>query len=90
MSTGGSYDNTGKAYNVSRILNDDYTFNLDKDSQYSPLFLSTTFALSYGIAFVHTYLYHGQEIVERYKQSRNQEDDVHMRLMKKYRDAPDM
>ena len=38
---------------------------------------------------VHTYLYHGTEIVQRYKMARNQEDDIHMRLMKKYRDAPD-
>jgi OPT oligopeptide transporter protein len=83
-------------YNVSMILDEKLIFNQAKYEAYSPLFLSTTFALCYGISFatvtsvvVHTYLYHGSEIVQRYKMARNQEDDVHMRLMKKYRDAPD-
>ena len=34
------YDNTGAAYNVSRILNEDGTFNLEQYKAYSPLFLS--------------------------------------------------
>jgi hypothetical protein len=83
-------------YNVGMILDEKLIFNQAKYEAYSPLFLSTTFALCYGISFatvtsvvVHTYLYHGSEIVQRYKMARNQEDDVHMRLMKKYRDAPD-
>ena|SRR5277367_610363 len=78
------------------ILDENLIFDQAKYEAYSPLFLSTTFALCYGISFatvtsvvVHTYLYHGTEIVQRYKMARNQEDDVHMRLMKKYRDAPD-
>lgn len=83
-------------YNISRILDENLLFSEELYQAYSPLYLSTTFALCYGIAFatvtsviVHTYLYHGTEIVQRYKLARNQEDDVHMRLMKKYRDAPD-
>jgi hypothetical protein len=78
------------------ILDENFIFDQAKYEAYSPLFLSTTFALCYGISFaavtsvvVHTYLYHGTEIVQRYKMACNQEDDVHMRLMKKYRDAPD-
>ncbi|KAH8662219.1 OPT oligopeptide transporter protein-domain-containing protein [Xylariales sp. PMI_506] len=91
-----AFDNTGAVYNVSRILNADMTFNEEMYKAYSPLFLSTQFALSYGLAFaavgaiiVHVILYHGSKIVEQYKLARNQEDDVHMRLMKKYRDAED-
>lgn len=87
---------TTQRYNVSMILDENLIFNQAKYEAYSPLFLSTTFALCYGISFatvtsviVHTYLYHGTEIVQRYKMARSQEDDVHMRLMKKYRDAPD-
>jgi hypothetical protein len=34
---------------------------------------------------VHTALYNGKEIWLRAKLAREQEDDVHMRLMKKYR-----
>ncbi|KAH7096464.1 OPT oligopeptide transporter [Auriculariales sp. MPI-PUGE-AT-0066] len=46
-----SYDNTAKKYNVSRILNEDATLNMAAYKAYSPLFLSTTFALSYGLSF---------------------------------------
>jgi xanthine/uracil/vitamin C permease (AzgA family) len=91
-----SYDNTGSVYNVSRILNDQYQFDEAKYFAYSPLFLPTQFAIAYGLAFaaisaviVHVSLYHGKEIWAQFKMARHQEDDVHMRLMKKYRDAED-
>lgn len=51
ISTGGSFDNTGAKYNVSRILTADSTFDLESYEAYSPLFLSTTFAVSYGLSF---------------------------------------
>ena len=34
-----SFDNTGKTYNVSRIINADASFNLTAYEEYSPLFL---------------------------------------------------
>jgi hypothetical protein len=46
-----SYDNIGHKYNVSRILNSNLEFSEDLYKAYSPLFLSTTFALAYGISF---------------------------------------
>ncbi|KAI2617053.1 small oligopeptide transporter [Hypoxylon sp. NC1633] len=91
-----AFDNTGAVYNVSRILNEDLTFNEEKYHQYSPLFLSTQFALSYGLSFaaiaaviVHVLLYHGKQIVTQFKLARKQEDDIHMKLMRKYLDAED-
>ena len=64
--------------------------------EYSPLYLSTQFALAYGLSFaavaavvIHVGLYHGKDIWNQFKMARHQEDDVHMRLMKKYRDAED-
>ncbi|KAI1462911.1 small oligopeptide transporter [Daldinia caldariorum] len=91
-----AFDNTGAVYNVSRILNDDLTFNEQKYHEYSPLFLSTQFALTYGLSFaavaavvVHAVLYHGKQIVSQFKLARNQEDDIHMKLMRKYKDAED-
>ncbi|RYP64832.1 hypothetical protein DL769_006507 [Monosporascus sp. CRB-8-3] len=91
-----SFDNTGSTYNVSRILNDQMQFDEGKYFTYSPLFLSTQFALCYGLAFaavsavfVHVLLYHGADIKRQFRQARNQEDDIHMRLMKKYRETPD-
>ncbi|EGV65705.1 hypothetical protein PSN45_003511 [Yamadazyma tenuis] len=95
ISSSSSYDNTGVSYNVSRIIDTDtLTFLPDKYKEYSPLFLSTTFAISYGLSFaamlatlVHTALFHGKDIINQLKQK--EKPDVHMRLMKNYREVPD-
>jgi hypothetical protein len=48
-----AYDNTGHLYNVSRILNPDVaTLNKEAYDKYSPLYLSTTFVVSYGLSFL--------------------------------------
>ncbi|KAK3694789.1 putative isp4 protein [Podospora appendiculata] len=91
-----AYDNTGRQYNVSAILGEDLRFDEAKYMAYSPLYLPTQFALAYGLSFaavaaviVHVTLYHGRDIWTQWRLARSQEDDVHMRLMKKYRDAED-
>lgn len=91
-----SYDNTGAVYNVTRILDANLHLNETAYKEYSPLYLPTQFALAYGLSFaavsaviIHVVLYHGKEIWNQFKMARHQEDDVHMRLMKKYRDAED-
>jgi hypothetical protein len=91
-----SYDNTGAVYNTSRILDANYQFNETAYMEYSPLYLPTQFALAYGLSFaavaaviVHVALYHGRDMWRQFRLARHQEDDVHMRLMKKYRDAED-
>jgi len=96
ISTSISYDNTGKRYKVLRVLDQNFRFDLTKYKAYSPLFLGTTFALAYGLSFatitavlVHTYLFYGDEIWRQFKESLHQEDDIHMKLMKAYRQAPD-
>ncbi|KAJ7221812.1 OPT oligopeptide transporter [Mycena rebaudengoi] len=48
ISSGGSFDNRGKTYKVANILTDDKVFDEAKYKAYSPIFLSTTFAISYG------------------------------------------
>ncbi|OBT41372.1 hypothetical protein VE00_08212 [Pseudogymnoascus sp. WSF 3629] len=95
MSTSGSFDNTGKSYKVANILNADYTLNEEKYKAYSPLFLSTTFALVYGLSFatiaalvVHTALFNGKQIWRQFRASREDGADVHMRMMLKYKEAP--
>ncbi|KAJ9155207.1 Sexual differentiation process protein isp4 [Pleurostoma richardsiae] len=91
-----AFDNTGHIYNVTAILDDKFQFSEEKYMAYSPLYLPTQFALAYGLAFaavaaviVHVALYHGREIWVQFRMARHQEDDIHMRLMKKYRDADD-
>lgn len=91
-----AYDNAGNIYDASRILDENMQFDAAKYHAYSPLYLPTQFALAYGLAFAavaavitHVALYHGKEIWTQWKLARTQEDDVHMRLMKKYKDAED-
>ena len=95
MSTSSSYDNTGSTYNVSRIVTSEFELDLEAYQQYSPLFLSTTFALAYGLSFAsilalitHTFLFHGQEIWTRTRLSLGEEPDVHTKMMRKYKEVP--
>ncbi|KIY53572.1 hypothetical protein FISHEDRAFT_6338, partial [Fistulina hepatica ATCC 64428] len=60
-------------------------------AQYSPLFLSTTFAIFYGLSFasitatlMHALLYSRKEIWTQARRSMNQQPDVHARLMSRY------
>ena len=95
MSDSQSYDNTGSLYNVTKILTPEGTLDLGKYQAYSPLFLSTTFALTYGLSFaslsaliVHTGLFHGKDLWEQTTNLRNDNEDVHYRMMRKYKEAP--
>ena len=96
ISDSSSYDNTGSVYNVSKILTPQYTLDLAKYKAYSPLFLSTTFSLTYGLSFatiaavvVHTAIFHGEDIYARLRASKTDEEDIHTRMMRKYPEAPD-
>ncbi|KAF8264244.1 OPT oligopeptide transporter [Lactarius quietus] len=87
-----SFDNTGSPYNVSRIINDDATFNIDAYKAYSPIFISVTFAISYGLSFAvvtstltHTLIFHQNKIWNRARQ----QPDVHSQLMSVYKEVPD-
>ncbi|KAI5123303.1 hypothetical protein M0805_009324 [Coniferiporia weirii] len=91
-----SYDNTGASYNVTAILNDDSTINLEKYRNYSPLFLSTTFAMSYGLSFAsitatltHAFLYFRKQIWTQARKAMHEQPDIHARLMSVYPQVPD-
>ncbi|EEQ37471.1 putative sexual differentiation process protein [Clavispora lusitaniae] len=96
FSSSGSYDRYGQTYNVSKIVNVD-TLSFDKKAyeNYSPLFISSTFAISYGLSFasiiatlVHTALFHGKDIINQIKQK--EKPDVHLRLMRQnYKNIPE-
>ncbi|KAG7662811.1 uncharacterized protein J8A68_003665 [[Candida] subhashii] len=95
ISSSGSFDRFQQQYNVSRIINPKtLEFDPEAYSKYSPLFLSTTFAVSYGLSFasitatvMHTILFHGKDIIKYIK--REEKPDVHARLMKAYKECPD-
>ncbi|KZV91748.1 OPT oligopeptide transporter [Exidia glandulosa HHB12029] len=91
-----SYDHFKKAYDVQRILNPDSTINMAAYKAYSPLFLSTTFALSYGLSFasitatiVHAFIYFRKQIWIQARRSLSEQPDIHARLMSRYRQVPE-
>lgn len=96
------FDNTGSNYNVSRILNDDFTLNVEAYEAYSPAYLSAAYAVLYAAFFaiylatvVHVVLYHRREIINgvraafRWRSARDEYNDVHNRLMKAYKEVPE-
>jgi hypothetical protein len=59
----------GSSYNTSRVITASYTLDETAYHEYSPIFLSTTSVLAYGLGFgavvsviVHSALFHGHEI----------------------------
>jgi len=90
-----SWDNTQHRYNVTRILTPDFRIDEHKYKEYSPIFLSTTFALCYGLSFAgiisllfHTAFFHSKEIIMRWRDKEHTMDDIHARMMRKYRQVP--
>jgi hypothetical protein len=90
-----TFDNTGNPYNVSRIINDDATFNIGAYKAYSPLFISASFAVSYGLSFAattatltHSFIYYRKQIYNQARRSIAEQPDVHARLMSVYKEVP--
>ncbi|OBZ77977.1 Sexual differentiation process protein isp4 [Grifola frondosa] len=91
-----AFDNQGQTYNLTRILNDDATFNAEAYKAYSPLYLSMTFAISYGLSFasitatiVHALLYFRKPISVHLHRSLGEQPDIHAQLMAKYPQVPE-
>ncbi|KAI1651420.1 OPT-domain-containing protein [Daldinia loculata] len=70
------FDNTGKIYDVSKILTEDFYFDRTAYSNYSRVFLPITYVLSYGLQFAglvslltHTACWHGKDIYVQWKRS---------------------
>jgi len=96
------FDNRGKRYNVSRIIDDNGLFDHEKFKQYSPAYLSAANSLIYGVFFAaysssvsHAYLYHRHEIMNGFKSIFRRtgglasQKDIHSRLMSSYREVPE-
>jgi hypothetical protein len=69
--------------------------DLEQYKEYSPIFLSTTFALQYGLSFAatvalitHTALYHGKDLWARLFNSNSEPKDIHNKLIEKYPPVP--
>jgi len=85
----------GTAYDKSVILTNN-VLDEAKYQAYGPIRMDSFFALTYGVGFaglmatvVHVILYHGTEMVARWKSARAENEDIHSRLMRVYPEVPD-
>ncbi|KAH7884149.1 OPT oligopeptide transporter protein-domain-containing protein [Phlebopus sp. FC_14] len=90
------FDNMMEPYNVTRILTPEVTLDMDAFQAYSPLFMSTCFAVSYGLSFatitatlVHAFIHFRKQIIHQARRSLREQPDVHARLMSKYPQVPE-
>ncbi|KAG0084837.1 hypothetical protein BGZ93_000997 [Podila epicladia] len=88
------YKENGTAYDKSEILTGNI-LDEGKYLAYGPMRMDSFFALTYGIGFagltatvVHVLLYNGKEMVQHWKESRQETEDVHARLMRIYPEVP--
>eukprot|EP00252_Welwitschia_mirabilis_P012631 TRINITY_DN2789_c0_g3_i2.p1 TRINITY_DN2789_c0_g3~~TRINITY_DN2789_c0_g3_i2.p1 ORF type:complete len:739 (-),score=49.00 TRINITY_DN2789_c0_g3_i2:206-2422(-) len=92
------FTETGQTYNTKKILTSDYRLDPKAYLSYSKLYLSPLFAISLGTGFAritsivtHVILYHGRDILNRSRSAMSSiKLDVHARLMKQYKDVPDI
>ncbi|KAJ9606745.1 hypothetical protein H2200_008754 [Cladophialophora chaetospira] len=70
------FDNTGKPYDVSKILTPDFLFDKVAYDNYSKVYLPITYVLSYGVQFAalaalltHTTCWHGRDIWRQSQQA---------------------
>ncbi|KAK1273262.1 Oligopeptide transporter 7 [Acorus gramineus] len=93
----GLFMSSGQKYNISSIVDSNFQFDEQAYEREGPLYLSTFFAMAYGIGFasltatiVHVALFHGKEIWEMSKSAfRKETMDVHTRLMSVYKQVPE-
>ncbi|XP_029125425.1 oligopeptide transporter 7 [Cajanus cajan] len=88
----------GEKYNISAIIDSKFHLDMEAFERQGPLYLSTIFAMSYGIGFaclsailVHVLLFHGREIL-RVSKSAIQENkiDIHTKIMREnYSQVPE-
>ncbi|XP_059442305.1 oligopeptide transporter 7 [Corylus avellana] len=91
------FTSTGQEYNISSIIDSNFHLDLAAYEREGPLYLSTFFAMTYGVGFaaltatvVHVALFHGREIWQQSKSSFQENTmDIHTKLMRKYKQVPE-
>ncbi|WJX35893.1 OPT super [Trifolium repens] len=85
----------GVRYNVSAIVNDKFEIDMDAYLKQGHINMTIFFAISYGLGFAaiissltHVAIFNGKEIYHQFISSRTGKEDIHTRMMKKYKDIP--
>ncbi|XP_020205188.1 oligopeptide transporter 4 [Cajanus cajan] len=85
----------GQKYNISAIVDNKFELNVAEYEKQGRIHLSAFFALttSFGFAAVastltHVVCFHGREIMAHYLASSKAKEDIHTKLMKRYKEIP--
>ncbi|KAK1323709.1 Oligopeptide transporter 4 [Acorus calamus] len=85
----------GSTYDITSIVNKQFELDIPAYEAQGKIHLSTFFAITYGLGFAtiaatltHVAFFNGREIYQRYQASYKGKEDIHTRLMKKYKDIP--
>ncbi|TXG54085.1 hypothetical protein EZV62_019341 [Acer yangbiense] len=89
------FTSQGQKYNITAIVNDKFEIDMVKYGEQGRIHLSMFFALTYGFGFAtiastitHVALFYGREIYDRFRASYKEKEDIHTRMMRKYKDIP--
>ncbi|WFD42790.1 hypothetical protein MPSI1_001440 [Malassezia psittaci] len=91
-----AFDRSGQRYDLHRVMEPhSYQFDGAAYNGYSPVFLPTTFVISYFTGFmtisailVHSVLNHGEDFLRCIGRRPRAPDDVHAQLMRSYKKVP--
>ncbi|RDX76911.1 Oligopeptide transporter 7, partial [Mucuna pruriens] len=91
------FTENGEIYNITKIIDSNFHLDLAAYEQQGRLYLSTFFAMTYGVGFaaltatiMHVALFHGREIWEQSKSSfKETKVDIHTKLMRRYKQVPE-
>ncbi|KAI1314462.1 hypothetical protein EDD11_002164 [Mortierella claussenii] len=90
------YLEDGSPYNIFQVLDANGLLDEAAYQAYGPLRMDSFFAIGYGAGFaaltatiIHVILHHGREVMERWRYSRVESEDIHSRLMSVYPEVPD-
>ncbi|KAG6486907.1 hypothetical protein ZIOFF_055488 [Zingiber officinale] len=81
----GLFASTGQNYNISGIIDPNFHLDIDAYEKNGPLYLSTFFAVTYGVSFASL-----TAIISHMSKSafKDQNMDIHTRLMSRYKQVP--
>lgn len=89
-------DRFQNVYNVSNVLTEDLHLNETAYAEYSQVYLTAAFTMTYMLAFalttaviVWTLLTHGPRVWGILRKKQREPDDVHMKMMRHYPEVPD-
>ncbi|KAK2984509.1 hypothetical protein RJ640_016895 [Escallonia rubra] len=93
----GLFTSSGQKYNISAIIDSDFSIDLEAYDHEGRLYMSTFFAMTYAVSFaclaatiVHVFLFHGRELWRLSKSAfQEKQMDVHTKLMRKYKQVPE-